>query len=128
MRRQQDAARAARGEALEAHLQAGGETSAVVPELIPTDGDLTDATRDVRRLIRRAERAPRGPRRNKVLDDLVVAIGRLVFVERVMELDRLERAGLTPARLVVMSKIGPDDLRARLARFQGETGLEVPGA
>lgn len=128
MRLRQDQAKAARGAQLEEYLHNGGATTEVVPHLIPTEADLQQAVGEVRALVRRANRTRKGSRRMKVLDQLVSAAGRLVFVERVLELDRLERAALTPARLVAMSKLGAGDIRERMARWQGEapSGLEVP--
>ena len=125
MRLRQDAERAARGDALESYLQSGQPTTTVQPDLIPDGTALTVARREVRSLVRRAERTPRD-RRGDVLDDLLFALARLVFVERVMAKDRLERAALTPARLAVMSRVSPDDLRRRLSELQGEPRVAVP--
>jgi hypothetical protein len=48
-------------------------------------------------------------------------MARLVFVERVMEIeDPVARAALTPARLVGLSVIDPDDLTALWLRMKGE--------
>lgn len=117
--------REAAGERLTAFLAGGGDRSQVVPELIPDDADHVAANRAVRQLIRQAERQPRGAARTRKVDELIAAMARLVFVERVMALDALERAGLTPARLVVMARVREDDLHARLRQMKGETDLVV---
>lgn len=121
MRQRQEQQRTARGQALEDFLHGDGDNRRVVASLIPLEADLVVAQREVRKLMRRADRSVRGPSRSKILDDLVGALARLVFVERVLEMDRLERAALTPAQLAEMSRvIGPEDLQARLAGFRGE--------
>lgn len=125
MRQAQDAARQARGRALEDFLQSGEPTDRVRPDLIPDAAALSVAAREVRKLVRMAERTPQGPRRMKLLDELIGAMARLVFVERVMAKDELERAALTPAALVVLSRVGRDDLAALYDRMRGESGLEV---
>lgn len=117
--------RAARGEALEEFVRGGGDTAKVDPALIPGQDELEAAQRTVRKLLRKAERTPRA-KRAKVLDELVVAMARLVFCEAVMALDPLERAGLAPARLVQMSRgITSEVLQVRLAEWRGDFGLEV---
>lgn len=125
MRLRQDAAREARGRALEEFLQSGERTDRVVPELIPDRAAHAVAVREVRKLVRLAERTPRGPRRGKLLDELIGAMARLVFVERVMAKDELERAALTPAALVLLSRVGREDLKGLYDRMRGESGLEV---
>ncbi|HEY4094509.1 MAG TPA: hypothetical protein VGM33_03315 [Baekduia sp.] len=119
---------AARGEALTAFLKGEEPTTKVVPELIPTEKHLREALGEVRRLSRAAERQSKGSRgRGRKMDQLVFAMGRLVAIERVMEMDPLQRAGLTPARLAVIAdSIRPDDLRARLASLHGESRTVAP--
>jgi hypothetical protein len=113
-------ARAARGRALEAYLAGDGSREAIVPELIPDSKDLGDARREVKRLARLAERTSREVKGRR-LDELICALARLVFVESVLALDPLERAALTPSRMLRMSReIGVQDLRARLGRLQRE--------
>ena len=125
MRQRQEAEKVARGRALEEFLQTGQRTDRVVPELIPDSVAHAVAVREVRKLVRLAERTPRGPRRAKLLDELIGAMARLVYVERVMALDGLERMALTPARLVLLSRIGPEDIQRLYVRMKGESGLEV---
>lgn len=115
--------RAAAGEMLEEAITSG--ITKVRPDLIPTEEDRVAAARRVRELISQANRQPKGARRSKTLDRLILALARLVYVERVLALDRLERAGLTPPALWEMSSIGPDDLRDRLASMRGESRVEV---
>jgi hypothetical protein len=125
MRQRQEAARTARGRALEDYLATSEPTDRVEPDLIPDSAALTVAAREVRKLVRMAERTPQGPRRMKLLDELIGAMARLVFVERVMAKDELERAALTPAALVALSRVGREDLTALYDRMRGESGLEV---
>ncbi len=100
------------------YVEAGGATMRPVPrDMLPSDATLVEVRREVRKLIARCERAPRGARRSKAMDKLILAMGRLLFVERVLALDPLERAALSPARMVELSLVSPDDLRARLAAW-----------
>lgn len=124
-RKAMEVQKAAAGERLEAHLKSGGDGNVVVPDLIPGERDLVEVQREVRKTVRRAERTPRGAKRDKVLDDLVGLIARLVYVERVLAKDELERAALTPLQLVLLGRLAPTDLRARLDRMMGETEIEV---
>lgn len=109
-----------------------GDRSVVVPDLIPNEQDLSNALRHVRKLANQTERTPMGPRRRKKLDDLMFAVARLVFLERVMELDSLVRAGLTPAALWELSKLAPGDVLARVKLLNGQappkpdSGLILP--
>jgi hypothetical protein len=107
-----------RGAALERYLKAEEPMDEVRPELIPDAAAHREAVREVRRLVRQSDRTPRSPRRDKVLDELVAAMRRLIYVERVLELEPLERAGLTPARLVVLSRTSVADV-SRLAERMG---------
>jgi hypothetical protein len=51
-----------------------------------------------------------------------------VFVERVLSIeDPVARASLTPARLVALSEIGPDDLTALWLRMKGEGAVLLDG-
>jgi len=125
MRQRQEAGRQARGRALEDYLATSEPTDRVVSDLIPDGAALAVAVREVRKLVRMTERTPQGPRRMKLLDELIGAMARLVFVERVMAKDELERAALTPAALVVMSRVGREDIDALYRRMKGESGLEV---
>lgn len=119
---------AARGAALEAFLKGEEPANKVVPELIPDEAALTRALGDVRKLVRASERQPRGSSgRGRKLDQLVLAIARLVAIERVLAMDPLERAGLTPRRLAVIADgVRPDDLRERLAVLHGESRAVAP--
>lgn len=125
MKQRQEAERVARGRALEEFLASGERMDRVVPELIPDSAAHVVAVREVRKLVRLAERSARGPRRAKLLDELIGAMARLVFVERVMALDSFERMALTPARLVELSRVGRDDIARLHRRMSGESGLEV---
>ena len=116
----------ARGEKLEAYLTCGGDMEKVVPELIPTDRDRTEAFRAYRRAARLAAGETAGTGKSqRLLDRTMIALAHIVVIERVLALDPLERAALTPARLVQLSVISPADLRRRLAAFQGESEIEV---
>jgi hypothetical protein len=128
MVRAQEAAREARGEALEHFLRTGEPRDEVRPDLIPGAPEHRVASREVRRLTNLARRAPAGPRRNGLLDELTVAMRRLIFVERVIEMDPLLRASLTPADLVRLSTTTADDVQALYLRMAGKTGRPVlPG-
>jgi hypothetical protein len=119
---------AAHAERLEHFLRTGAPRDQVRPDLIPGAEDHRAASREVRELVKRAERTPKGPRRARVLDQLMVAMGRLVFVERVLSIeDPVARASLTPARLVALSEIGPDDLTALWLRMKGEGAVLLDG-
>lgn len=115
------------GDALAAY---DGDTSIVVPDLIPTTDDAVAALRDVRKLAKQADRATAtGPRRKKLVTDLMVAIGRLIYIERVMALDDLARAALTPGQLWMLSHLSPQHLRDRVALLHDEkpdSGLVLP--
>jgi predicted component of type VI protein secretion system len=123
-RLQEKAAATARGDALEAFLRGGGDSAEVRPDLIPTAEDHVAALREYRKAARLVAGAL-GVKRARLMDGLVFALARIVYVERVLALDPLERAGLTPARLVMLSKVHPDELQERLARFQGDARVEV---
>lgn len=119
---------AARGAALEAFLKGERPTSGVVPDLIPDEVEGRRALRDVRRLALAAERHPKGSSgRGRKMDQLVFAVGRLVAIERVLAMDPLERAALTPRELArIADGVRPEDLRARLASLHGESRTVAP--
>jgi hypothetical protein len=124
LREAREAAQAARGEALEAFLRTGEPADTVRPELIPGAAEHREASRQVREAVSRAGRAGWG-KREKALDEVVRAAARLVFVERVLNLDELERAALTPAALYRLSFVSRDDLRRLLARMAGRSEVET---
>lgn len=108
-----------RGERLEAFLRSGEPVDAPTPELVPTPEDKTHTLRRYRRLVRLAAGEMRGTRKHaQFLDRAVVELARLVWIERVLALDPLERAALTPARLTALSVVDPDELRRRLGDLQ----------
>lgn len=122
-------AAAARGAALEAFLRLrAGAAETVVPDLIPDEAEGRRALREVRRLAQAAERQPKGSSgRGRKMDQLVFAVGRLVAVERVLAMDVLERAALTPRALAeIADGIRPEDLRERLASLHGESRTVTP--
>lgn len=120
-RKKAERERAARGDRLEHFLRTGAPRDQVNADLIPGAEEHRAASREVRELVKRAERTPKGPRRGKVLDQLMVAMARLVFVERVIAIDDpVARAALTPARLVALSVIEPGDLEKLWGRMKGE--------
>ena len=81
-----------------------GAGERVVPELIPDDAALTLAQREARALVRRVVRTPKGGRRQSLAMDAVGAIARVLFAERVMAMDSLARAALTPSRMLRMHR------------------------
>jgi hypothetical protein len=124
LRQAREAAEAARGEALEAFLRTREPADTVRPELIPGAAEHREAVRAVREAVSRASRADVS-RRRKALDELTRAMARLVFVERVIDLDELERAALTPARLFALSFVSPGDLERLRARMAGRSEVET---
>jgi hypothetical protein len=122
--RARETARENRARGLEEFLRTGERTDRVVPELIPDSTALTVATRDVRRLVRICERTPHGQRARK-LDELRAAMRWLIYVERVMALDPLERAALTPAALSLLGRVSREDVLALYDRMRGASGVEV---
>lgn len=124
LREAREAAEAARGEALEAFLRTGEPADTVRPELIPGAAEHREASRAVREAASRV-RGARAERRQKALGGLVRAMARLVFVERVLELDALERAALTPTDLYRLSFVSPEDLERLRVRMAGRSEVET---
>jgi hypothetical protein len=122
LREAREAAQVARGEALEAFLRTGEPADTVRPELIPGAAEHREASRQVREAVSRADRAGWG-KREKARDELVRAMARLIYVERVIALDDLERAALTPAALFRLSFVSPEDLERLRARMAGRSGV-----
>jgi hypothetical protein len=124
LREAREAAQVARGEALEAFLRTGEPADTVRPELIPGAAEHREASRQVREAVSRADRAGWG-KREKARDELVRAMARLIYVERVIALDDLERAALTPAALFRLSFVSPEDLERLRARMAGRSEVET---
>jgi hypothetical protein len=122
LREAREAAQAARGEALEAFLRTGEPADTVRPELIPGAAEHREASRQVREAVSRAGRA-RTEKLQKALADVRCAMARLIYVERVIALDDLERAALTPAALFRLSFVSPEDLERLRARMAGRSGV-----
>jgi hypothetical protein len=51
-------------------------------------------------------------------------MARLIYVERVIALDDLERAALTPAALFRLSFVSPEDLERLRARMAGRSEVD----
>lgn len=122
-RKRAAAHRADKEKQLEAWIQGKNPLTEVKPELIPNQDDFHEAVDQMNVVLRRMERGFHGAgaakRRQRTLDELLVRMATVVVYERVVDLDPIERAGLTPARLVALSKIEPADidyLRDRLTR------------
>lgn len=101
-------------------------------DLIPTMDDFREAVDNMNIVLRRMERGFHGPgaakRKQRTADELLVRMATVVVYERVVDMDPIERAGLTPARLVALSKIEQKDieyLRDRLMR-PGATKAPAP--
>jgi hypothetical protein len=124
IREAREAAQAARGEALEAFLRTGEPADTVRPELIPGAAEHREASRQVREAVSRAARVDVA-KRQKARDELVRAMARLIYVERVIALDDLERAALTPAALYRLSFVSPEDLERLRARMAGRSEVET---
>lgn len=128
LRQRKEAARETRARTLEDFIATGERTDRVVPELIPDDVAHAVAVREVRKAIKLADRTPQGPRRAKLIDELRAAMRWLIYVERVMALDPVERAALTPARLVVLGRVGREDMLALYRRMDPrQTAVAVAG-
>jgi hypothetical protein len=124
LREAREAAQAARGEALEAFLRTGELADTVRPELIPGAAEHREAARQVREAVSRAGRAEAG-KRWRALDDVKNAMARLVYVERVLALDDLERAALTPTDLYRLSFVSREDLARVWVRMAGRSEVET---
>jgi hypothetical protein len=122
LREAREAAQAARGEALEAFLRTGEPADTVRPELIPGAAEHREASRQVREAVSRAARVDARKYR-KAVEDVRRAMARLIYVERVIALDDLERAALTPAALFRLSFVSPEDLERLRARMAGRSGV-----
>lgn len=128
-RRLIETAKAARGEKLELLLQGKRSIDVVDREAIPTAEDLVKAKREFKRIVRRmsgTSKLTNAGRYDDYLNELMVCLARIVFIERVLALDPIERASLTVAQVVALSGISPADLTRRLAKLRGETGIVVP--
>lgn len=124
-----ETAKAARGEKLELLLQGKKPIDVVEREAIPTEDDLSKVRREFNRVARRLGKTNKLTNRgryNDHLNELMVCLARMIFIERVLEKDALERASLTVAQLVALSAIKPEDLSRRLSKLRGETGIVVP--
>jgi hypothetical protein len=124
LREAREAAQAARGEALEAFLRTGEPADTVRPELIPGAAEHREASRQVREAVSRAARVDARKYR-KAVEDVRRAMARLIYVERVIALDDLERAALTPAALFRLSFVSPEDLERLRARMAGRSEVET---
>jgi hypothetical protein len=124
LREAREAAQAARGEALEAFLRTGEPADTVRPELIPGAAEHREASRAVREAVSRAGRVDARKYR-KAVEDVRRAMARLIYVERVLALDDLERAALTPAALYRLSFVSPEDLERLRARMAGRSEVET---
>jgi hypothetical protein len=82
------------------------------------------AARAVREAVSRAGRAEAG-KRWRALDDVKNAMARLVYVERVLALDDLERAALTPTDLYRLSFVSREDLARVWVRMAGRSEVET---
>jgi hypothetical protein len=115
--------RAQKEKDLEAWVAGRNPLTEVNADLIPTDEDFRTAVDQMNTVLRRAERGFRGAgadkRRQRTFDELLVRMATVVVYERVVDMDPIERAGLTPAKLIALSRIEPRDieyLRRRLTR------------
>ena len=96
------------------------------PHLVPDEPDRVHTLREYRRMARLAAGEAVGSSKfDRYLDRMIVELVRLIWIERVLALDPLERAALTPARLVVLSMVEPGEIKRRLGALQD--GSEVTG-
>lgn len=102
----------------------GGQGERPIAEVIPQPEDLDDARRELRRRLRQADRAPAGAPRQRKLDLVIPAMARVIYLERVMKHDRLERAALTPRALRDLMDISRDDLQDKLTELRFGVGVD----
>lgn len=104
----------------------------VDPDVIPTEEDFREAVDHMNVVIRRLERGYRGPgaakRRGRDSDELLVRMATVVVYERVVDMDPILRAGLTPARLVALSAIVPADIEYLRDRLMRPGAAKAPAA
>lgn len=126
IRKQREADAKAADERLLGYLNDGRYVERVVPELIPREEDEVKALGNVRRLARAAERTPREKRGPK-LDELREGLRRLIYVQRALALDPLERASLKPSQLVAMTHIDRSVLQAKMGNLTSRwAGTAMP--
>lgn len=113
---------------VKAYLEQNPNKSDAVPlDVLPSEKDLDEAMAEAHKLMKLLERLNRHQiRYQRKLDELVRVMARIVFIERILEIDRIERAGLKAPRVLELATVTPDDLSRRLARMRGDLGLEVP--
>jgi len=119
-------ARKVRGERLEAVLKTGAAPDKPRPDLVPTATDKRNTLRQYRRFARLAAGEMQGSAKyEQFLELLIVELARLIYIERCLALDELDRASLTPARLMVLSVVDPAEIKRRLDALQddGTRGL-----
>mgnify|MGYP006921302394 CR=1 FL=1 len=87
-------------------------------DLVPTAAGLRRWQGKAGVVLKTAE-ASEGAAREEALDELVEAMRQLVYHERVLALDRLQRAGLTMGELFELAMVSPADLEAKLAVWRG---------
>jgi hypothetical protein len=75
-------------------------------ELIPDSNDLYDLCRQIRKVARRADAHMRGSKkRARAMQEVVGLTAWLVYTERVLALDALERSSLTVSRLAALAEV-----------------------
>lgn len=113
LRLAKEAAVKAADERLLEYVSGPARAERIVPELIPRAEDEVKAIGAVRRLARQAERTTREKRGPK-LDELAEALRRLIYVQRVLAMDPLERAALRPSQLIELTRIDRSVLLAKM--------------
>lgn len=84
--------------------------------MVPDESDLRVIAREIRKSARYAEQSRRDA--GKRDRHMLAVIGRtawLVYIERVLALDELQRAGLTSSQLAAFAAVSWADVRGRLA-------------
>ncbi len=99
----------------------GLEPNAIVPELIPSERDFRVEERALRRAAARAKLAEPGTAKRRRLQAAVfVQAVQVLYVRRVLMLDPLERAALTPARLLALHREAETETAEQVSRAAAE--------
>lgn len=120
LRKAREAMVDAQGESLRAFLAGESPMDQIQPDLIPTEREHNELRAAIRRINVAAHRHPRGSSAyERKAKPLPMLIARLVVVERALQLDRLERAALTPRMLADMAHVSHAEIEAKARELAG---------